>query len=160
MLGVETVEDNSINGNGNHLNHDFDETAHQAPILQPAHQRVVHLALEELATFVVLAAPAPDILTVAGRFAAMQDAGTHQPHSCGEEEIADGEYGVVAGGLHGATVPSSPVGSDDDDAEGQTDTRDDEHGDLRPGPVASGPDWEVVAGREVVSRVDDGEGCA
>jgi len=90
----------------------------------------------------------------------VQGDGAEDPHDGGEQKEADGEHGVVGGGLGGAAVAAAVVAPEDGDADGHGDAGDDEQGDLRPGLLAAGPGREVVALRQLLGRVEDREGRA
>ena len=90
----------------------------------------------------------------------MQDDGGEDPHDCAEDEHADGEGGVVDGGLLCFAVAAAPVRVEYEDADGERYAGDDEKNDLRPGLRARCPGWEVAAGRERAGGVEDGHGGA
>ena len=118
------------------------------------------VVLEEFFALVVLARPAPHVLTAAGGFGPVEDARGDEPHDGGEGEVADGEDGVVHCGFGCSAVARAPVGGDDDDGEDQRDDGYGEDGVLGPGLGGGGPGGEVVAWWKVARGVEDGEGGA
>ena len=86
--------------------------------LKSAHQRIVDFFLEQLAPGVVVARPAPEVLAVAVRSAALQNGGCDDPHDGVEDEEAERERGVVDGGLFGFAVTASAVRPEDEERGG------------------------------------------
>lgn len=64
-LGVEAVEDNSVDGNGEDLNNNLDDGAYQRPVLETAKKIILDLILEELTSSIVETSPAPHIFAIA-----------------------------------------------------------------------------------------------
>ena len=63
-LGVEAVEDNTIDRNGDHLNHHLNDATHERPVHQATDQIVVDIIFENVFPGVALATPAPYVLTI------------------------------------------------------------------------------------------------
>ena len=125
--------------------------------LQTTRKGVRDVILKQLPPGVVLASPAPHVLTLALLLALVQDAGSDAPDDDAEDEEDDGEGGVVDRHLLGSMVASSPVRPEDDDGHDERQAGDDQHCDLRPGDGVFGPRGQVVPRREVPGRVEDGE---
>ena len=115
----------------------------------------MHFILEERAPLIIVASPAPHILTVAVRAAVVQDDGADDPHDGSEDEEADSEGGVVNGCLLGAVVAAAPVGPEYQETDEQRDAGDAEEGNLRPGRLAGRPGGEAVTGCERVGGAED-----
>ena len=77
--------------------------------LKAADEVVVDFVLEEGAAPVVVASPAPHVLTVAVGFTGVENGGSHDPHDGAEDEEADCEGGVVDSGFLCPIVTASPV---------------------------------------------------
>ncbi len=72
--------------------------------------------MEEVAALIVLATPAPDVLTITVGASLVEDCGADGPHDDAEAEEENGEAGVVDGDFFGASVPAAYVAVEDDDA--------------------------------------------
>lgn len=160
ILRPESVEDDAVDRNDNDLNDDFDDAADQAPVLQSTYQGVVHVVLEKFSPLVVFAAPSPKICSAAIGFAAVQDAGTHEPHDDTEHEPAHCEHGVVNGHLLGASVASTTVSKDDDNRKEQGHASDAQHHYLGPYLLLWCPCRQIVAWWEGSGRMENGKHCA
>ena len=77
--------------------------------METAHEGVGDVVLEQFASHVVLAGPAPHVFSLALGFALVQDAGANGPHDDAEDEEGDGEDGVVGCHLLRPVVASSCV---------------------------------------------------
>ena len=77
--------------------------------LEATDEVVVDFVLEESAALVIIASPAPHVLTVTVGFTRVEDGGSHDPHDGAEDEEADGECGVVDGGFLRPVMTASPV---------------------------------------------------
>lgn len=77
--------------------------------LKSADQGVGNIILEELFALVVLAAPAPDVLTISTGSASLQHTCCNAPHDKTEHEGRNGKVSVVDGSFLGSPVTSSPV---------------------------------------------------
>jgi hypothetical protein len=85
-----------------------------------------------LLTFVVLASPAPHVLTVARLLAANENTGSDTPHDETEDEDPESKEGVIDGGLFRTFVASVEVSPEDHDAERQRDAGDGQKSHLWP----------------------------
>ena len=77
--------------------------------LKTADEGVGDVVLEQLASRVVFAGPAPHVFSLALRFALVQDASANGPHDDAEDEEGDGEDGVIGCYLFRPVVASSCV---------------------------------------------------
>ena len=77
--------------------------------LKPADQDVADLVLEKLTPLVVFATPAPKILSVTIRLAAVEYPGADAPHDDAKGEEDDGENGIVDCCLFRSPVTMSPM---------------------------------------------------
>lgn len=125
-LAPESVKDDGVDGDGDGLDNDLDDAADEGPFLETADESIADVVLEELSSFVVFAAPAPDILATAVVPAVVEDGGAYRPHDDAEGEEEDGKDSVVDGRFLGALVPSSPIGVKDSQGEDKRDTGDDQ----------------------------------
>lgn len=141
VLAPEAVEDDSVDRDDNDFHDDLDDTADQRPVLETADQSVVDVVFEELAALVVLARPAPEVLTFTIILGALKNTGTDDPHDDAEEEPADGEHGVVDSDLFGSAVATTAVSKDDDNSKDERYTGDAEDDDLGPERSVWGPWW-------------------
>jgi len=116
VLGVETVEDNTVNGDRDGLDHNFNDDADKTPVLQAADKVVLHLLLKEALALVVDAGPSPHVLVVRIVLRALQSTSGDTPHHDAKDEEANGEGRVVDRGLLGAAVSTLPVRVEDPDA--------------------------------------------
>lgn len=140
-LAPESIKDDGVDGNGDCLDHDFDDAADECPILHAADKGIANIVLEQFAPFIVFAAPAPYILPIAVVSATVQDCSTDSPHDDAESEEEDCKDGVIDGGFLGAFVTSSPVGVEDADGENKRNTGDGQQHDLWPRLGVGGPGW-------------------
>lgn len=151
-LGVEAVEDDCIDGDGYGFHNNFDDTADKRPLLfqklasstilrrremnwahlKPANKSVANIVMEQLASLVVIATPAPDILSITIRLAAVEDSRTNAPHDNTEGEECDGEDCVVNRCLLCSLVTASPICPYDSHGHCERNTRDTQKDDLRP----------------------------
>ena len=117
----------------------------------------MHVVFEELPTLVVLTRPAPEIFALTALFATLQYTSADHPHNDAEHEPTDCEHGVVDGNLLSATVTATAVSENDDDSkdEGYAGNSEDDY--LRPDGCAFSPGRKVVAGRDGLGCVEDGE---
>lgn len=77
--------------------------------LKPADQDVADLILEKLTPLVVLTTPAPKILSVTIRLAAVEYPSTDAPHDDAKDEDDDGENSIVDCCLFRSPVTMSPM---------------------------------------------------
>ncbi len=131
-LGVEAVEDDGVDGNGDDLDDDLDDGADQGPVLEAADEGVVDVLLEECLARAVLAAPAPHVLPTAAFARFVEDGGADGPHDGAEDEDADREDSVVNGCFFGSSTTAAEVEEDDANGHGEGDAGDAEQGHLRP----------------------------
>ena len=157
-LGVEAVEDDAVDGDGDDFDDDFDEGADQGPVLQAADQRVVDVLVEERFAFAVYAAPAPHVFCVAVFAGLVENGGADGPHDDAEDEETNGEDGVVDGGFFGSSVAAAEVGEDDAEGHGEGDAGDAEEGYLGPCFLTLCPGWEFASWGNGFCGVEYGEG--
>ena len=142
-LRIETIKDNAVDGDGNDFDDDLDKSADERPILddmvsdaasvrprgfshlQPAHQIIIDLILEECLPLPVLAGPPPQVLVSAILFALVQDCSTDRPDDYADDEEANGKYGVVNGRFFRPSMAALPVRIDDDNRHGKRDAGND-----------------------------------
>lgn len=75
--------------------------------LEPAHERVGYVVLEQMTALVVYTRPSPHVFIAALRFTLIEDGGTDGPHDDAEDEESNGEDGVVSGDFLCSIVPTS-----------------------------------------------------
>ena len=138
-LAPESIEDNSIDSNGDCLDHDFNDAADESPILHAADKSIPNVVLEEFPAFVVFAAPPPYILPIAVVSATVQNCSTYSPHDDAESEEEDCKDCIIDSSFLGALMTSPPVGVEDADSEDERDTGNGQKQDLWPRPGVSGP---------------------
>lgn len=157
VFGYEAVEDDDVDEDDEDFEDDFDDGADEAPVLQSTHQGVVDVAVEEFLAHVLAARPSPHVLVVAVGFGALVDARRHDPHDQIEAEEAHRQDRVVQGILLGQLVPAPEVPVEHHQAAHQRHARHAEHQPLGPRVCAFGPGGQVVARRQVLGGVEDGE---
>jgi hypothetical protein len=126
--------------------------------LKTADERIRNVVLEEMASLVVYARPAPHVLVVVLRFALVEDCCSDGPHDDAEDEEANSEDGIVCGDFLGSIVTSLEVCNHDNHRHEERDTGDGQDQDLWPNLGVFGPCWEVVSWCESLGGVEDGEG--
>lgn len=157
-LAPESIEDDGIDGDSNGLDHDFDNTANESPFLHAANQSISNIVLEELAAFVVFAAPAPNVLSITVISTAVQDRGTDSPHDDAESEEEDGEDSVVDSSFFGAFVTSPPVGVENAKGKDQRDAGNGQQQDLWPWLGIGRPGGQAVSGGKRSGGIEDHKG--
>lgn len=143
-FGVETVEDDAIDGDCDDFDDDLDEGADQRPVLQTADQRIVDVLVEQSFAATVFTAPAPHVLSIALFAGLVEDGSADGPHDNAEDKEGDGEDGIIDGGFFGAAVAAAEVGEDDGEGHGEGDTGDAEESYLRPCLLGRCPSGEVT----------------
>jgi len=157
-LGVEAVEDDAVDGDGDDLDHDLDNGADQRPVLKAADERVVNVLLEECFARAVLAAPAPHVLPVAGFAGLIEYDGAGDPHNGAEEENADRKDSVIDGGFFGSSTTAAEHEKHDTKRHSERNTGDAEQGYLWPYLVSRCPRREFAPRREAFCGIEYGEG--
>ena len=109
-FGVEAVEDDAVNGDGDDLDDDLDKGADERPVLQAADQGVVDILVEKRFPFAAFTAPAPHVLSTAVSARFVKDCSTDGPHDNTEDKECNGEDGVIDCGLFGSTMTTAEVG--------------------------------------------------
>lgn len=156
-LGVEAVEDDGVNGDGDDLDDDLDEGADQRPALEAADERVIDVVLEERFARAVLAAPAPHVLRVVAFARFVEDDGADGPHDGAEDEGPDRKDSVVDGGFFGSSTTTAKVKEDDAKGHGERDASDAEQGYLRPYLMSRCPGREFASRRQAFCGIEYGK---
>ena len=144
-LGVEAIKHDTVDGDGDDFDDDFDKGADEGPILQAADQGVVDVLVEEGFTSAVLAAPAPHVFIGAFSAGLVEDGGANGPHDNAKDEESNGEDGVVDRSFLGSSMTTTEVGEDDGKGHGEGDAGNTEESYLRPRLLALCPGREIVA---------------
>ena len=144
-LGVEAIEHDPVDGDGDDFDDDFDEGADERPVLEAADQGVVDVLVEEGFASAVFAAPPPHVFPSAFSAGLVEDGGADGPHDDTEDEEPDGEDGVVDGCFLGSSMTTTEVGEDDAERHGEGDAGNTEESYLRPRLLALCPGRERAA---------------
>ena len=126
--------------------------------MKPANQVIRDIVLEELAPLIILATPAPHVLSVAVLSTLIENAGANAPHDDAEDEKGNGKRCVVDGHLFGSFMATTPPSVEYTDGHDKRNAGDDEDSDLRPYGRVLGPRRQIVSRRDSLGRVEDGKG--
>jgi len=138
-LGVVAVECDAVDGDSDDFDDDFYNAADQGPVLKTANESIWNIVFKQLLSLVLLATPAPDILTTTVISALVENGCTNTPHDDTEDEESDCECGIVNCNFLSPPVTTFPVLIEDENAEDERYAGNGEEENLRPDWCAWSP---------------------